>query len=98
MKIWLNDLRQPLPEYVWVRSVGEAKRVICDCEKAGIPIEELSLDYDLGEYELDGGKGLRLLEWLASRGSFYPCEVNSSHIYGRPLMEKYIADNWPKQK
>ena len=64
MKIWLNDLRQPLPEYVWVRSVGEAKRVICDCEKAGIPIEELSLDYDLGEYELDGAMMLYELEEL----------------------------------
>ena len=97
MKIWLNDLRQPLPEYTWVKSVGEAKRVILDCERAGIPIEEISLDYDLGEYELDGGKGMRLLEWLAERGSFYPCEVNSSHIYGRPMMEKFIEDNWPER-
>ena len=97
MKIWLDDLRQPLPEYVWVKSVGEAKRVIKECRLGGIPIEEVSLDYELGEYELDGGKGLRLLEWLADQELFLPCDVHSTHIYGRPLMQKFIEDNWPQK-
>ena len=97
MKIWLDDLRRPLPEFLWARSVGEAKALILECESRGEAPELISLDYELGEYELDGGKGLRLLEWLADQELFLPCDVHSTHIYGRPLMQKYIEDNWPQK-
>ena len=96
MKIWLDDLRRPLPEFLWARSVGEAKALILECESRGEAPELISLDYELGEYELDGGKGIRLLEWLAERGRFYPVEVHSTHIYGAPVMEDFIRQNWPE--
>ena len=96
MKIWLDDWREPpVPGYLWAHSVSEAKALILEAERRGEEILAVDVDYELGEYELDGGKGLRLLEWLASRGRFYPAEVHSTHDYGKPLMEKFIADNWP---
>ena len=93
MKIWLDDLKEKLPGYVRAYSVDEAKRLIEDCEAKGEPVEMIELDYDLGEYELHGGKGLRLLEWLHARGTHYPVDVHSTHIYGAQKMRKYIRKN-----
>ena len=53
MKIWLDDLRRPLPEFLWARSVGEAKALILECESRGEAPELISLDYELGGYELE---------------------------------------------
>ncbi len=95
MKIWLDDLRTPLPEYWWVQSVNDAKKLIEDCERQNEPIELIDLDYDMGEFELRGGTGLNLLKWLCERKTFYPCNVHSTHFTGQFLMEDYIKENWP---
>jgi len=94
MKIWLDDLREPLSEYWWVRSVNDAKKLIEDCERQHVPVELIDLDYDLGNFELRGGNGMRLLEWLNERGTHYPCTVHSTHFFGAPAMADYIENNW----
>ena len=94
MKIWLDDLRDTPPGYTRAYCVDDAKGLIEDCERRGETIELIDLDYDLGVYELYGGRGIRLLEWLHERSTHYPCEVHSSHYYGRPEMERYIERNW----
>ena len=94
MKIWLDDLREPDRTYWWVCSVNDAKDLILQCERQNVPIELLDLDYDLGNNELRGGTGMRLLEWLHERGTHYPCEVHSTHFFGAPAMMEYIRDNW----
>ena len=95
MKIWLDDHRAPIGGYCWCRSVNEAKQAIIDCEKNREPVELVDLDYDLGDYSIDGGSGMRFLEWLDARGTYYRAEVHSTHIYGAEMMEKYITDHWP---
>ncbi|MCR4804660.1 MAG: hypothetical protein K5981_03315 [Clostridia bacterium] len=94
MKIWLDDLRDTPAGYVRAYSVSDAKDLIEDCERRNIPIELIDLDYDLGAYEMYGGKGMRLLEWLDERGTHYPCEVHSTHYYGAPEMERFLRWNW----
>ena len=94
MKIWLDDRREPVSEYWWVRSVDDAKKLIKDCERQHVKIELIDLDYDLGEFELRGGCGMRLLEWLHERDTHYPCEVHSTHFWGAPAMDAYIKNNW----
>ena len=94
MKIWLDDLRDTLAGYTRAYCVEDAKNLIEDCERRGEKIEVIDLDYDLGMYEFYGGKGICLLEWLHERNTHYPCEVHSSHYYGRPEMERYIWWNW----
>ena len=94
MKIWLDDLRDTPAGYTRAYCVEDAKALIEDCERRGEAIEVIDLDYDLGMYEFYGGKGIRLLEWLHERGTHYPCEVHSTHYYGKPEMERFIWWNW----
>ncbi len=94
MKIWLDDVKEPIRPYVWAQTVDEAKGLIIACEKDGTPIEEIDLDYDLGEYGQYGGTGMKLLEWLHERGTHYPCDVHSTHIYGAQMMRSFINAHW----
>ncbi len=94
MKIWLDDLR-PVPEgYEGVKSVNEAIALIEDAERDGIEIEVLDLDHDLGDYYSEGGDGIKLLDWLAERETYYPIEIHTSNPVGRANMERLIARYW----
>lgn len=97
MKIWLDDLR-PAPEgFVWCRSVNEAKRAIEEAEKS-VCIELIDCDHDLGDYAQDGGDGIKLLDWLAERGTFYPIALHTMNPVGRDNMLRTINAYWPRQK
>ncbi len=94
MKIWLDDLR-PVPEgYEGVKSVNEAIALIEEAERDGIEIEVLDLDHDLGDYYSEGGDGIKLLDWLAERETYYPIEIHTSNPVGRANMERLIARYW----
>ncbi len=94
MKIWLDDLR-PVPQgYEGAKSVNEAIALIEESEKAGIDIEVLDLDHDLGDYYTDGGDAIKLLDWLAERETFYPVEIHTANPVGRENMERMLARYW----
>ena len=94
MKIWLDDIR-PAPEgYVWCKSVNSAKSVI---ESAKEPILLIDCDHDLGDYADQGGDAIRLLDWLAERGTFYPVEIHTANPVGRANMERILARYWGEQ-
>ena len=91
MKLWLDDLR-PVPYgYEGAKSVNEAKKLIQEAEHNGIEIEALDLDHDLGDYADQGGDAIRLLDWLAERGTFYPVEIHTANPVGRANMERILA-------
>lgn len=60
----------------------------------GIEIEVLDLDHNLGDYYSEGGDGIKLLDWLAERETFYPIEIHTSNHVGRANMERLIARYW----
>ena len=94
MKIWLDDLR-PAPEgYTWCKSVNEAKRVIVSVEES---ISVIDCDHDLGDFSYDGGDGIKLLDWLAERETFYPVEIHTANPVGRANMERILARYWGEQ-
>ena len=94
MKLWLDDLR-PVPYgYEGAKSVNEAKKLIQEAEHNGIEIEALDLDHDLGDYADQGGDAIRLLDWLAERGTFYPVEIHTANPVGRANMERILARYW----
>lgn len=95
MKLWLDDLRDTPYGYTRAKSVNEAKKLIEDCESRGERIEVLDLDYDLGIYYDLGGNGIRLLEWLAERETFYPVKIHSTYVFGVNEMESFLDWNWP---
>ena len=97
MKLWLDDLR-PVPYgYEGAKSVNEAKKLIQEAEHNGIEIEALDLDHDLGDYADQGGDAIRLLDWLAERGTFYPVEIHTANPVGRVNMERILVRYWGEQ-
>ena len=77
MKIWVDDLRSVPEGYKWARSVNQAIALVEKAEANEEKIELLDLDHDLGDYYADGGDAIKLLDWLAERGTFYPIKIHN---------------------
>ena len=94
MKIWVDDLR-PVPSgYVGTKSVNETIELIEQLENAGERIELLDLDHDLGDYVSQGGDAIKILDYLAERGTFYPVAIHTANPVGRANMERMIKRYW----
>ena len=94
IKIWLDDEREAPEGYFRCRSVNAAKRVISACETEGTVIDVIDCDHDLGEYAWDGGDAIKLIDWLAERGTFYPIELHTMNPVGRENMQREIGRYW----
>lgn len=90
MRIWLDDLRPAPNGYVWVRSVNETIAMIEKAEAAGEEVELLNLDHDLGDYYLEGGDAIKVLDYLVERQIFYPTHIHTANLVGRANMERVI--------
>ena len=94
MKIWVDDLR-PVPSgYVGTKSVNETIELIEKLENAGERIELLDLDHDLGDYVSQGGDAIKILDYLAERGTYYPVSIHTANPVGRANMERLIKRYW----
>lgn len=95
MKLWLDDIRQP-PSYYshHAYSVDAAKMMILEAERRREDIECIDCDHDLGNYFQYGGDGIKLLDWLAERGTFYPIKLHTANPVGRANMERMIKRYW----
>ena len=89
MKIWLDDIRKAPQGYVHCHSVNEAINVI---KLANEPIELLDLDHDLGDYAIDGGDGIKLLDWLAETEQYYPVKLHTMNPVEN--MQRLIDRYW----
>lgn len=94
MKIYLDDLRECPNGFTLCRSVNEAIKMIINCENNNIPIELVSLDHDLGDYSYDGGDGIKLLDFLCERQTFYPISLHTMNPVGRANMLRTINRFW----
>lgn len=95
MKLWLDDVRPAPPEYDYkAGSVNAAKMMIKSAEDLGEPIEVLDLDHDLGDNACDGGDGIKLLDWLVERKTFYPIKLHTANPVGRANMQRMIDRYW----
>lgn len=97
MKIWLDDIREPLDEtWTWVKSAHEFAKLLDEYE--GV-IEEISFDHDLASYDLDGNEltGYTCVRWVEKKlkhdVSFDPpCMwVHSQNPVGRANIEFVIS-------
>lgn len=95
MKIWLDDIRPMPKEYTHHSfSVDDAKMTILEAERNNTPIEVIDCDHDLGEYAQFGGDGIKLLDWLAERETYYPILLHTANPVGRQNMERLIERYW----
>ena len=58
-------------------------------------IEVIDCDHDLGDYYPDGGDGIKLIDWLAERGTYYPIRLHTMNPVGRDNMQRTIDRYWP---
>ena len=96
MKIWLDDLRPAPANFVWCRSVNEAKKVIEENEKTQ-PIELIDCDHDLGDFFADGGDGIKLLDWLLERNTLYLVALHTMNPVGRENMRRMLQRYWKER-
>ena len=98
MKLWIDDVRPAPKGYYWVRSVNEAKRVICDpfvCKNH--PITLIDMDHDAGIFAYQGGDYIKLLDWLEETGRNYPIRIHSMNPVGVANMRAIIQRNGWKE-
>ena len=113
VKIWIDDVR-PAPEgYVWCKSVNEARLTIVKCENETsfnvsddwiskielTPVELIDTDHDAGDYVVDGGDYIKLLDWLEATNRNYPIRIHSANPVGAANMRRIIQRNrWTEVK
>lgn len=94
IKIWLDDIREAPDGYFHCRSVNEAVRRIVKCEEEHTVIDVIDCDHDLGDYAGDGGDGIKLIDWLAERETYYPVALHTMNPVGRENMQREIERYW----
>lgn len=60
-------------------------------------IELIDLDHDAGDYALDGGDYIKLLDWLEEAGRNYPIRIHSANPVGVANMRRIIERNGWKE-
>lgn len=94
MKIWVDDMRPVPMGYEGTKSVNETIALIEEAESIGETIELIDLDHDLGDYAMDGGDAIRILDYLVERETFYPIAIHTANPVGRANMERIIERFW----
>lgn len=102
MKIWIDDCRPAPPGYIWIKSVTDARMIIKHPElwaknKKDCKIELIDIDHDAGDYALDGGDYIKLLDWLEETGRNYPIRIHSMNPVGVENMRRIIQKNGWKE-
>ena len=103
MKLWIDDIR-PAPEgYVWKKSVnsclkfiGVALTFVSTWEEPGL---FLDIDHDAGEYAVDGGDYVKILDALEKANLSMPISVHihSQNPVGVENMRRIIKRNGWKE-
>jgi hypothetical protein len=60
-------------------------------------IELIDVDHDSGDYNIDGGDYIRLLDWLEETGRNYPIRIHSMNPVGVENMRRIIQRNGWKE-
>lgn len=95
MRLWLDDVRKMPQNYTHhAYSVDVAKNMIIEAEMNREIIECIDCDHDLGDYAQYGGDGIKLLDWLVERETFYPIKLHTANPVGRMNMERMIQRYW----
>lgn len=94
MKIWVDDIREVPDGYIGCKSVNETIKLMEKLEAEGIVIHLIDLDHDLGDYAVDGGDAIRILDYLVENEKYYPIQIHTSNPVGRANMERVIKRFW----
>lgn len=99
-KIWVDDVR-PAPEgYYWVKTVDLCKDLLhwhkfpTRLGTTTLPIEEISLDHDAGDYSKFGGDYIKILDYMEELGiNDISINLHTANPVGRDNMRRIIQKN-----
>ena len=104
MKLWIDDVRPAPDGYVWIKSVNKTHEFIEIYENIYrreqdpfMKIELIDIDHDAGDFAIDGGDYIKLLDWLEETGRNYPIRIHSMNPVGRERMRAIIERNGWKE-
>ena len=103
MKLWVDDIRPAPEDYLWVKTVDDAKIAIKFDEnvlfavRPDRTIELIDIDHDAGDYAKHGGDYIKLLDWLEETGRNYPIRIHTMNPVGRENMRAIIQRNGWKE-
>ena len=95
IKIWVDDIRVPIKEYFWTKTVKDTIIAIQEAECMGFNIVEISLDHDAGDY--GPPDYIKILDWLEETGRNYPIRIHSQNPVGIENMRRIIQRNGWKE-
>lgn len=101
--LYLDDIRTAntcfgFGQSCQVKSVNQAKFYIVEAINSGITEIWFDLDHDLGDYAMDGGDAIKLIDWLVEE--FHDKDMNfkfhfhSMNPVGVQNMKKAIEKYW----
>lgn len=94
MKIWVDDVRPAPDGYMWCKSVNDAIECLCDAMKNAVQIEVLDLDHDAGDYYIDGGDYIKILDYMEEHMvCYFPIHIHSMNAVGIANMRCIINRN-----
>lgn len=102
--MWVDDVRPAPDGYMWCKSVNDAIYNIEEAEwyneyVVDVIIELIDIDHDAGEYAVNGGDYIKLLDWLEETGRSYPIRIHSMNPVGVENMRRIIQRNgWTEVK
>ena len=95
LKLWIDDIREPLDGYIWIKSVNEAKKII-ENNINNYDSIIINLDHDAGDYANDGGDYIKLLDWLEFMNivdNSFTFHIHSMNPVGVQNMKNIIYHN-----
>lgn len=97
MKLWIDDERPPLSEFtVNAMSSAQAIRVLSDARDAGVVVELISFDHDLGGTTGDD-TAQPVMKWIIAN-NYWPLEMrfHSANPIGHKWLRLAARDEAPE--
>ena len=92
IRFCLDGVRLAPDGYTLCRNVNEAKKQILRAEESKAKIEIIDCNHDLEDYTHDEGDGIKLLDWLAERQTFYPIALHTMNPVAREICRGKLSD------
>ena len=100
---WCKSVNEAKDIISCCQSIKEANEQDCFLfpifSKEDVIIELIDLDHDAGDYAVDGGDYIKILDWLEETGRRYPIRIHSANPVGVANMRRIIERNgWEEVK
>lgn len=94
MKLWIDDFREAPPTWRHCRSVNSSIAFIKYCMKENIPITDIAIDHDAGEYFPQGGDFMKVMDYLEEVNyTNIAFKILTSNPYAAMMYETIIKRN-----